>query len=154
MSRGVPCAPCQREGGWSPNVGSHVKYPPREADPPYDGRSWLTDEKQNRIGECWLYEPMCGAHARRQTDEDRARTMLQGPRIVHAGDTLERIVSEQVRARADIDAFDNSGYVDRRAFIEDREKGDLRHGVQAAARRWDSDLRKPYDLVTVIRDGV
>lgn len=146
MSRGVPCQPCQREGGWHPSIGKHVLYPPREADPPFDGRSWITDDKGNRVSESWHYEPMCSAHARRQAEEDRARTTLQGPKFVRAGDVLDRIAEDHVRARADLDAFDESGYVDRRAFIEDREAGDLRHGVQAAARRWDSDNRRTFDL--------
>ncbi len=71
-----PCGPCQREGGFQPEWASKP-FPPQESVPPYTGKQFLTDEKGNKIGECWPYEPMCSHHARRLTEVRRTEEVAQ-----------------------------------------------------------------------------
>lgn len=64
-----PCHYCLAEGGWHLDH-SDMKYPPREACPPYLPTILVRDDANKVLGPAWGHKPACASHGRQISRKD------------------------------------------------------------------------------------
>ena len=89
MRTEVPCAPCQRLGGYRVSQGGTL-WPPQPATAPYDGFSFVGEEEERRPA--WNHEPMCAVHAHAYIEAEYASRSAER-------ETRAKAEREKMRAR-------------------------------------------------------